>query len=59
MNRKQQIAMLKYYRDMLLLYQTKEEVHDEKPKEKQKQKVLVLTNRFHGRDVRVGFDVNS
>lgn len=57
MNRKQQIAMLNYYRNILLLYQTKEEIHDEKPKEKQK--VLVLTKRFHGKDVRVDFDVNS
>lgn len=58
MDRKQKIAMLKNYRNLLIAYQNEINNNELKPKEKQKQKVLVLKKPFYGRDLVVGFESN-
>ncbi len=58
MDRKQKIAILKNYRDLLIAYKNEINNNELKPKEKQKQKVLVLKKPLYGRDLVVGFESN-
>ena len=57
MKRKEQIQLLKGYREMLLSYKEMNQSNQNKLKkeQKEKQKVLVLTKKLNGKDVRVGF----
>lgn len=57
MTRREQIKLLKEYRwHILYLIREQENMQKENTikKEKKKQKTLVLTKKFYGRDLRVG-----
>lgn len=56
MTTSQKIQMLKNYREALVYvtgYETKEEKEDKLGEKKEKQKVLVLTKKWYGKDMKV------
>lgn len=56
MTRKEQIEFLKKIKDMLLYFKEMNEVNQNEVKheQKEKQKVLVLTKKFCGKDIKIG-----